>query len=128
MVQKRPVADGIPWIGIRMVIIAGLLLIITMIEDDAHTFARFLIVVLWLLTSFAAMVKESMTYGLGDRVTLFGTLLILAISVAAALFDPDHFSFLNVFSVGWAVITLWQVIKNVAKRQRQVEVFDPTVP
>jgi hypothetical protein len=128
MVQRKPTADAIPWIGIRMITVAGLLLIITCIRDDAHTFARWLIVILWVLTAFAAMVKESMVYGLGDRVTLFGTVLILAVSVAAALFDSNHTSFLNVVSVVFALITLRQVIRNVAARQRAVQAFDPTVP
>jgi uncharacterized membrane protein YoaK (UPF0700 family) len=116
--------DGQPWLGLRILLVAAVLLIATKVDDVEHTFARAVIVGLWVLTAFAAMLKESLTYGLGDRVTLFGALLILAVSVAATMIDNHPYSFVSLGSIGFALIMLRQVFKNVMARQRAAAPYD----
>jgi hypothetical protein len=113
-----------PWLGLRIFLIGSVLLIATKVDDESHTLARELIVLLWVMVAFAAMLKEGLTYGLGDRVTLFGMVLILAVSVTATLIDNHPYSFVSLGSIIFALIMLRQVILNVLERQKAVEPWD----
>jgi hypothetical protein len=124
MAAKKPSGGGMPWLGIRMITFAGLILITVMLDDAAHSFAHALIILLWVMTAFAAMLKEAMAYGLGDRVTLFGMLLIAAVTVATVLIEHTRTPFLNAFMIVATFLTLWQTIANVAKRQRAAAPWD----
>lgn len=115
--QKK--SDRQPWLGLRIFLLASVILIATDIDDNAHTLTRELIVVLWVMTAFVAMLKEALSYGLGDRVTVFGMVLILAISITATLLDRHPYSFVSLFSIVCAAIMLRQVILNVLDRQRE---------
>jgi hypothetical protein len=113
-----------PWLGIRMMAFGALILIVVMLDDEAHTFAHALVILLWVMTAFAAMLKEAMAYGLGDRVTLFGMLLVSAVTVATLLLEHTRTPFLDAVMLGSAALTLWQTIANVAKRQQAAAPWD----
>jgi hypothetical protein len=124
MVAKKPSGGKMPWLGIRMMVCGGLILIVVMLDDRAQTFAHALIILLWVMTAFAAMLKEALAYGLGDRVTLFGMLLICAVTVATLLLEHTRTPFLNTVKLVSAGLTLYQTVVNVANRQRAAAPWD----
>ncbi len=102
-----------------MLLVATVLLIATCVSRDAQTFPRYMIVVLWWLTSVAAMLKERVAYGMGDRVTLFGVMLIAAVTGSVALVEHRQIgrtSVLTVLSVVFVAIVLFQAVRNVRAR------------
>jgi hypothetical protein len=119
MNQTMRKGGGQPWLGIRMLLVATVLLIATCVSRDAQTFPRYMIVVLWWLTSVAAMLKERVAYGMGDRVTLFGVMLIAAVTGSVALVEHRQIgrtSVLTVLSVVFVAIVLFQAVRNVRAR------------
>jgi hypothetical protein len=115
--QKR--SGDQPWLGLRLFVLGALILMATGIDDNEQTLARYLVILLWILTAFVAMLKEALTYGLGDRVTLFGMLLTTAVSLTVGVLDNHPYSFVSLFTIIAALIMLRQTYNNVRTRQAE---------
>ena len=115
---QRPSGNQ-PWLGLRLFAAGTLVLMAIALDPNEETLARYFLVGLWLLTSFVAMLKEALTYGLGDRATLFGMGLVTVISLVETVRDDHPYSFVSLASLFLAVLMMRQVYQNVRHRQHE---------
>jgi hypothetical protein len=112
-------SGGQPWLGLRLFAAGTVVLIATALDYDEHTLPRYLLVGLWLLTAFVGMLKEALTYGLGDRATLFGSGLTLVMTFIEMVFDNHPYSFVSLGSLFLSAVMFHQVYVNTRARQAE---------
>ncbi len=116
--SQKP-SGGQPWLGLRLFAAGTAVLIATALDYDEHTLPRYFLIGLWLLTAFVAMLKEALTYGLGDRATFFGSGLIVVMTFIEMVLDDHPYSFVSLASMFLSLVMLHQVYVNVRERQNE---------